>query len=474
MTTSFSKAPVCVGCGAPAPAVLTPTTYECTFCHRSQVLSPYSNVPAPSGPGPLGVPFSGGAPPPGAPPFGAPPFGAPPPGAPFGGPVRMGIPSASYSGNAGARIGVTVGATIMAAAIAIVVAATRGGGGLGGPSRSGSGPGSGGVVPPGERLQWGSGRGTSVKPVGDINGDGVEDFVGRYRVLDLGSSKSTQTMFVGGFDGKTFQRIWATPPLGTLEQAGTSTVFAVAGDKVLVTDYRAQAHTLDVRTGKEIRLTALSDRAQFACSPEAGRTEVWVDVADNKHVLFDLAKGTATLAPKPAWCLARQTVLCSEKSFSDEPCSPTSDERVLFSKLGMSPNVVIRGDGKPVALGTKFPGTPIALIAAFDPKSQAIVWQQSVAPDAASAGHSMDPPATFANGRVYTTYKTTSPAELHVTAFEVGSGKRVMDFKVPRGDEGSEPEEVVVSAQRIYVPHWTWLDVFDAKDGRFIETVGMW
>ncbi|MCU1279063.1 MAG: hypothetical protein JWM53_2609, partial [bacterium] len=30
----------------------------------------------------------------------------------------------------------------------------------------------------------------------------------------------------------------------------------------------------------------------------------------------------------------------------------------------------------------------------------------------------------------------------------------------------------VVGARRVYVPHWTWLDVFDANSGAVIGTIG--
>lgn len=386
-------------------------------------------------------------------------------------------PPAAVGGNPGARIAFAIIPAIVCligALIAISVSRGRGVTSLGGgPDPHGTSVGAGGVVPSGERLQWDSWNAGSVKVIGDVNGDGVEDFAGRYNVLDMKTSQSL--VFVGAFDGKTFQRIWATPSLGTHEQAGQSSLFGVAANQVLVTDFRAKAHAIDARTGKETRVTAMSDRAQFVCSPSDGPSEIWVEVADKKHVLFDMAKGTATVATtKPPWCAARQATSCSDHSFLDNVCEPSSAERSALYKAGISARTVIRRDGPPIFIGQKTPGTAYPLIVAFDPKAGTFAWQQSVAPDPALAQTLSDYPATLAGGRLFTIYKTTSPEEVHVTAFDPASGKRLLDFKVPRGDQGTEPREIVVTAQRIYVPHWTWLDVFDARDGRFLQTVGMW
>jgi outer membrane protein assembly factor BamB len=383
--------------------------------------------------------------------------------------MHFGQQPAPMPGAGGVRVAMMALPACIAVVIGLVVAVSAGRG----PSRTGSGPGAGGVTPPGERLQWDSNTRPSLV-VTDINGDGIEDFVGRYRLLDLSSAQSTQTEFVGAFDGKTFKRIWASAPMGTLEQASSSTFVGVAADRVLVTDFRAQAHVLDLKTGKELRVFTLSDRAKSVCSPAERRSEVWIEVADNKHVVFNLATGTAAPGPKPAWCSPRDGTSCEGHGFSGDACGATSEESSALYKLGLSPDMILRGDGRAIAVATKTPGTPVRLLAAFDPRTMTLAWQQAVAPDPALATSSSFTPATLAGGRVFTTYKTTTPAELHVTALDAATGKRVLDFKVPRGNEGSEARDIIVSAQRIYVPHWTWLDIFDARDGRAIETVGMW
>ncbi|MEZ4308470.1 MAG: PQQ-binding-like beta-propeller repeat protein [Polyangiaceae bacterium] len=343
----------------------------------------------------------------------------------------------------------------------------------GGKPGSGSGPGAGGVVPDGERLQWDSWN-HSGPIVTDVNGDGVEDFVGPYKILDL-RGKSTQTAYIGAFDGKTFQRIWASPALGTLEQTAGKTAFGVAGDRVIVTDFRAQAHILDLKTGRELRAFKLSDVASSICSPGERRSEVWIKVADNRDVIFNVETGAASPSAKPAWCSPRPGTSCSGHAFAGDACAATSEETNDFYKAGLSARLVLRAsDTRSVAIAQKSPGTPVSMLVSFDPRTRAIAWQVPVAPDPALASSSSTAPATLAGNMVYTTYKTTSPKEVHVTAFDITSGKRVLDFKIPRAEDGTEPGDITVSQSRIYVPHWTWLDIFDARNGKYIETVGMW
>ena len=43
-----------------------------------------------------------------------------------------------------------------------------------------------------------------------------------------------------------------------------------------------------------------------------------------------------------------------------------------------------------------------------------------------------------------------------------------------RSEDGSGPIWILPSSARLYVPHWTWLDVFDARNGAALGTVGMW
>lgn len=398
----------------------------------------------------------------------APPPNVPPPAMPHRPPIVVSTPIVVSPG----RVLVPVIMMIVLVVIGIVVSVvTSSRGGLG-PSK-GSGPGAGGVVPAGERLQWASSAKGSVLNV-DINHDGVEDFLGRYHILDLSTRESTQTEYVGAFDGKTFRRIWASPPLGTLQQSMNQIAFGVAGNKVIVTDYRAQAHILDLGTGKVAKVFTLSDRAKEICSPGDTRSEVWIHVVDDKNVVFNLDTGAATLGPSPSWCRPASGTVCNSSAFLGAPCSPTIDDRTALMGAGMHPEILIRSADRAYAVGRKSAGTAVGMVMAFNPTTKATLWQSAISPDPSNSSFPTSQAATLYEGKLYLTYKSTTPSELHLVVFDGATGKRGMDVKVPRGHEGTEPNEILVTSQRIYVPHWTWLDIMDSRDGRFIETVGMW
>ena len=87
------------------------------------------------------------------------------------------------------------------------------------------GPGSGGVVPAGEHMMWGGGFHSERVPGADRRRRGRGFRVGTYRVL----ADREQTLWVGGFDGKSLQRRWAAGLLRHAERGASSTHVAVAG-----------------------------------------------------------------------------------------------------------------------------------------------------------------------------------------------------------------------------------------------------
>jgi hypothetical protein len=364
----------------------------------------------------------------------------------------------------------------VAAGSAFVILSSRGSGGSSGKPGSGgfkSSPGEGGVTPPGERLQWDSW--SKSLAIADVNGDGVEDILGRYKILDIASS--TQTTFAGAFDGKTFKRIWKTAPLGSHSQSVSATFVGVAGDRAVVSDYQSQVHILELATGKPLLIVKLSDRAQAICSPPDGRREVWVQVADNRHVTIDVAAGRAILTPIPAWCEAAARSQCGDgagEPLRGELCETESKDYSKYQSAGFSPQMMIRNDGLAIVVGTKSPGTAIPIVAAVHPETKNILWQQPIAPNPASAQSSAPDTASLVGGRLVTTYTAIEPKQARLVAFDAKTGGRIFDVPIPRSESGSDANFITVTATRIYVPHWTWLDIFDAKTGAYMQTIGMW
>ena len=321
-----------------------------------------------------------------------------------------------------------------------------------------AGPGHGGVVPAGEHLQWGFGSGPSAFPA-HIGDGAVEDFVGVYRVL----SDTTQTLHVGGFDGATLERRWAAGPYGTLGEGVVWTHVAVAGGRVLVTDFRSRAHVLDVKTGQELGVIELSDRARWLC-PQPGGQEVWVDVADGRGVSVSLATVTAAPAPKPATCVgdfARTTC-----AFAHAPCAAST-----ASAPGTHGMWTLGEGAAAVTIGVKSPGTSTPTAFAAGGRG----WKTVIPEDPALAKETpFDGAGSDLGGGLFVTAYELVDRGFRLAALDAATGERRWDVPIPRSAEGSGPRGITATETRVYVPHWTWLDVFDLQTGRVIGTVGVW
>ena len=428
----------CTRCGAPLRLDPAAPKQVCAFCGNEHVLSqappaqPFPQQPFPQRP------------------FPQPPVqGAISPGA-----VAPAAPAA------GVLVGVVFAVTVAVGAGVFAMSSGRGG-------SSGASPGGGGAVPAGEHLQW-SANGTSVVPA-RIDGDAVEDFVGRYVILDL-KGDSSQTLFVGGFSGATFERAWKAGPYGTLSEGVGATHLAVVGDRVAVTDFRMALHVLDATTGKELRSLRLSDRARSMCSPADARKQVWVEVVDGNSLVVDLEAGKAEpLAKRPAWCRGGASHECAGTR------AACSDDRNRAPKqVGFGTDLVFTEGSSSVAMGHKEPGTRTPMAMGFDAVRGVAAWTTTIPTDPAIVSGIPDPSGDLVEGRFFTSYSLGNQKGSRLVSFDARSGARRWDVEVPRGSAGSGVEGLTATATRLYVPHWTWLDVFDAGSGKLLGTVGIW
>jgi outer membrane protein assembly factor BamB len=292
-----------------------------------------------------------------------------------------------------------------------------------------------------------------------LDDDGVEDFVGLYRIFD----GKEQTLHIGGFDGKTFQRRWAAGPFGTLSEGVTATHGAVVGRRALLTDFRSRVHLFEIATGKEVATLTLTDRARRLC-PRPDRGTVWIQVADHENVVVDVAAGTASPATGPAPCVG---------DFANTTCAHAraACEKATAHAPGTRGDWTLGSGPLAVTIGRKSPGTATAMAFAAGGKG----WVATIPPDPDVAAHVPfdGPGADLAGGLLVTAYQLTS-RRAHLVAFDAKSGERRWDSEIPRSDSGSGPAGITATEQRVYVPHWTWLDIFDLKTGKVLGTVGKW
>jgi hypothetical protein len=316
-------------------------------------------------------------------------------------------------------------------------------------------------------FMWDSVAGPPIPAA--VGGGGVEGFVGRIR------TRSDDTLWMAAFDEAKLAQIWKAGPLGTYSQAYQSTFASVVGRSVVVTDFRANVHVYDVGTGHETRTAKLTDRAKSMCVAPGAKSRVWIEVSDEKNVLFDVDAGTSTPSARPAGCLEGESNGdCRGWLTRGAPrpgcAGPESAPKVNgFQAV----NVIEDGDAA-VALGKKHPGTALPLAVGFDPRTKAVRWQQPVASgDQAAAAESSSTSVmdALAGGRFVVPYEVTSKG-WHFTAFDAHSGQRVWDVALPSVIGVDNPEGFSLSATRVYVMRSSALEVYDAKTGALVGTLG--
>jgi hypothetical protein len=327
-----------------------------------------------------------------------------------------------------------------------------------------------GVTLPGtasESFMWDTVGGPPIPA--SVGGD-VEGFVGRIRF------RGNDELWIAGFEGSKLGEVWKAGPLGTYSQGYTSTFAALVGRSIVVTDYRANVHVYDLASGRETRSVKLTDRAKSMCAAPDGKPHVWIEASDERNVLVDADLGTATPMSRPPWCPDRWAASDDCRGWLKRgpprlTCrGPDAAPKVAgFEAL----NVVEDGD-LAIALGKRHPGTALPMAVGFDPKTKTVRWQQPIASgDQAGVVESstisvMD---ALAAGRFVAPYALTSKG-WHFTAFDARSGQRIWDVPLQPIVGVDHPEGFSLSAARVYVMRTSSVEVYEAKTGALVGTVG--
>ncbi len=347
--------------------------------------------------------------------------------------------------------------------VIIAVVATSAGKGSSATSTSPFGGGS-------EDFQW-----TQEAPfVAKINADATEDIVGRYRVL--GGSGEKAKDFIGGIDGVTLKRIWSAGPYVDSDDS-RGFKYAVVGNNVLVTDPKSVGHILDVTTGKETATITMSDRADSICVEPTGKPEAWIHVTDNEDLDVDFTTKRTKKMARPPWCKSSADI-----SINDIQCESGQFTKTTARCNGVDSNFKapnfqgdkMLSDGTAtVIVGTKSPGTAIPTAVGYDPKAKKILWQRPI--PQTDATHVSDGLGLtdLADGKLISQIGL-STGIYKLAALDAHTGAELWETEIPRSKDGSQADQMLITATRVYLPHWTWLDIFDVKTGKVIGTVGQW
>ncbi len=303
--------------------------------------------------------------------------------------------------------------------------------------------------------------------VAQVNADGKEDIVGRYTVYEDGKTR----LYVGAFDGVTFERIWAIGPLAEAGAESSATHVAVAGRNVFVADSRATLHVYDLATGGETKAVKLTDRAEQIFAAPNASGDAWLKMSDKKDVSYDGKAGSLKPSTAPAWMPEK---LKFPDSFDCEMHfrNPGAHARCIPKKAVPAvptfeaQNGLVEGDDA-VAFGTKSPGTRTPMLAGFDAKTKKLRWSVPVSGDALGVQEGAPKVGDLVGGRVVVAY-ATSGGDGRIAAFDVKTGHRLWEAAAPKTTIGV----LTMTPTRVYVPASPVIRVYDAQLGRLLGSIG--
>ncbi|WP_404369364.1 hypothetical protein ACIHQR_06470 [Corallococcus coralloides] len=318
-----------------------------------------------------------------------------------------------------------------------------------------------------ERLQWAE-RGAPAFV--DVNGDGTEDIVGH---VSRHEGASGVQHFIAAFDGRTFQKLWESSPSEGPDASRHTKVIAQNGH--LVMSEQRTVNLLELETGKRLGRVPLTDSPRRLCIPPGDTTSVWVEVVDHQHLLFDTRTATAKPAP-------RAPKGCATPPLSPQTCNmsrpaehPTSCERSSYPPSdirGFSTKYLFRTGGYTLALGTRWPGTQVPLVALYAPGNRKPLWHDTVSEkDPLLLRDTAPEVGEITQDAVYVVYELEKGGA-YLIRRDLRTGAVVWDVPMPETRSLTMMTALWVRGGRVYVPMWGALHVLDAATGERIGGIG--
>jgi len=279
-------------------------------------------------------------------------------------------------------------------------------------------------------------QGTDNLLVGDVDGDGSPEIIGRGRQVNKGD-----IVRVIALDLATGKQKWQSEPIGTYSETHTGQL-AIAGDLIMFASAKAEVSALAVKDGAKKWQTKLDERVEAFCAADDG-TIIAVGADDQLRTLARVdgsAVGAPKAAPgkgKPGWD-------------KPEPCKllPNDDETPFErlqemrgrhgngrnKTLGIDVDVTMEMPGGKLLSGSKAEGTHVTLLVATDEKG-AEKWRATGAADPlASTGAPRH--VALGDKEACMIYYST---EYRIACFALADGKRLWDEAAPSFAHGLEP-----------------------------------
>lgn len=327
------------------------------------------------------------------------------------------------------------------------------------------------VVERASKFQWDA---SSVPLVVDLNGDGADDFVGRIRRLSPNAGGDTRVM-AAAFDGKSLELLWETGLEGAAGELVGSVHFVHQGGRVVMSELDGVS-ILEPETGKQLGRVALSDKPSKLCIPEGDTESVWVQVSDGRNLLLNTKTAAARPAlqpPPPCEPYKWGPMMCPIQVVRRSPI-PCKRPRDLPDVPGFSPQHVYTLKDLNIVMGERSPGSRVPMAAVFQQGKEAPLWHENVADmDPKKVKERLVEVLAFSEDALFMTYELKEGGAQLIRR-DLRTGSVSWDVPIPNSRSGSGVSDIKVHGGRVYAPHWVWLDVFDAKTGNLIGTVGKW
>jgi hypothetical protein len=298
----------------------------------------------------------------------------------------------------------------------------------------------------------------------DVGGMPVPVTIGeREAVIGRVRARPEDLLHVNAYDARTLAPIYKVGPLGTYGDAYRNTYFVAKGGALVVSNYRNALQIHELETGAQRHELTLSDRVEYIC--DTGQADqVWVAIADERHILVDLKSGESKEAKRPAGC--------AKSHWDAERKRERGSTRGAPRVEGFKVTRVLTDGDLGVAAGVKSPGTGYPRIVGFDPKTKAVRWEEEL--------FSVDPHAVdersnefddLVNGVYYGTYGTGAD-RWHLAAFDAQSGKSLWDTEMSDIFAVDSLDGVVATEASVYVVRTSSLDIYDSKTGALSGAIG--
>jgi hypothetical protein len=336
-----------------------------------------------------------------------------------------------------------------------------------------------------QKMQW---IGHMHPMLVDINGDGVMDIIGWMRAVSMVGGDSYDGL--GAFDPVSGNRLWDTGALVNSSQTGDVHA-ALAGDKLLVTDPMGVLKAFSLANGASVWQAVLGERAERICGAEAGFAAIYTK--DKRILKVPIATGQ--LMPAGQW---EYKTPCPPLQNDHDPTGPyfLMEELSRTAKYDEGPDALGYSDiqgmqienilsdlstNKLFALGTRSPGTRTPVVSSLQQtisgkkKIWQSLWQSTVTTlNPLTVGEGDPEQAGAASGRIVTIYDMQdSKSGNRMSCLDGNSGQILWDVPIPKSDTGTIGA-INVSPHFVFVPHWTYLDIFQLVDGAHKRTIGEW